>query len=574
MVVPTDTDFTVSLSAPYERLTKLFSQTDPQASDQERVQAVAQAFRSTFDTRARLVKIPTLPSLVAHPTPTTSQNSATPCLVRWRCMVQQTAASSEMFVRSVPDGVPGSGFFGAADWSATVEHSTPDTQAHPHLHAHVQPEYTNLAERNVLFGVSIPGETSWEADMWGYDDHSTTLSPPPTGGVLSQKTPLNDKGSIAVLLKLYDAQLADSIRVTDVVEVVGVLGYERYAGGSDFDAPVVDAPMVPVIHAVFLAQTPLTVSPSSKPCTVSSTLPPAEIEQAVVSYLSTALEGDHLAAQLVWYALLARARGQRAGMTLGALSLNVSHLPSGSSIPSKLSHALTQLVPALVHQPLSIEALNKQRWYPSSDDGDMLRSGRLQLAKGSTLLIDETQLDEGTLKDTGVRNVRSLTTLLQTHKLGYAFPFNEYEFDTDLSTIVLSSTKSMLPTDLCLPWSPTAASPATTTTTSTSISTTTTAAAAAASTAQPTTDQLQSWRAHLLQARLAALPALPEPLAKQITEEFVDSRRVTTQASTQDDLQRRLNLTRLAALGRGAELDEQLWRSIVQLDEQVQARLV
>lgn len=543
MVVPTDTDFTVSLSAPYERLSKLFSQTDPQAPDQDRVQAVAEAFRSTFDTRARLTKIPTLTSFVPATREITAQQA--PCLVRWRCMVQQTAASAEMFVRSVPGGPPGSGFFGAADWSAVEDSISGHGHGHDHDHSH--PDYTNLAERNVVFGVSIPGETSWEADTWEYDDPAS-LSPPPTWGIVSQKTPLADRGSNAALLKLYDADVADSIRVTDVVEVVGVVGYERYTGGSDFDAPVVDAPLVPVIHVVFLAQAPLTSLPTRVP---STTLPPAEIERAVVSYLSSALEGDQLAARLVWYALLAHVRGQRAGVTLGALSLNLSHLPPTSTIPTKLSQALSQLVPALVHQPLSIEALNKERWYPSSD-GDMLRSGRLQVAKGTTLLIDETHLNEGTLQDTGVRNVQRLTTMLQTHKLGYAFPFTQYEFDTELSTIVLSSTKSMLPTDIRLPWSPTG---------------TTTASA------QPSADQLQSWRAHLLQARQAALPALPEHLAKQITEEFVDSRRVTTQASTQDDLQRRLNLTRLAALGQGAELDEPLWRSIVQLDEQVQARL-
>lgn len=543
MVVPTDTDFSVSLSAPFERLNQLF--VHAAGDDQARVRTVSAAFARTFNTRSRLAKIPALTSL-PPPRDVDSYAPRPPLLVRWRCMVQQTAASAEMFVRTLPSGA--SGYFGAADWTASADASEYAATA-----ATVQPDYTNIAERNVVFGVSIPGETAWQADTWEYPEPGA-LSPPPAG-VVAQKTPLPEKGSASALMKLYDGALADSVRVTDVVEVVGILGYEKFTGGSDFDAPVLDAPLVPVIHVIFLAQAPLTQPP--KPDEAPSH---GETEAALVAYLASALEGDTVAARAVFYALLAHVRGQRAGVTLGTLSVNLSGLSEQSDVPKMLSHALALLVPALVEQPLSIGALNAGRFFPSSD-GDVLRAGRLQLAKGTTLLIDETQLQEGTLADTGVRNVRSLTTLLHTHKLGYAFPFNEYEFDTDMSIIILSSTKSMIPTDVRVVHCPSTGS--------------TSASSGTSEPAVPTPDELANWRAHILSARQADLPALPEALAKQITEEFVAARRSAPQGATsQEDLQRRLNLARLSALAKGSELDEQVWRSVVQLDEQILTRLV
>jgi len=46
-----------------------------------------------------------------------------------------------------------------------------------------------------------------------------------------------------------------------------------------------------------------------------------------------------------------------------------------------------------------------------------LVSGVLQLAEGSHLIIDETQLQVGTLNSTGVENVRSLKSLTELQKV-------------------------------------------------------------------------------------------------------------------------------------------------------------
>lgn len=61
------------------------------------------------------------------------------------------------------------------------------------------------------------------------------------------------------------------------------------------------------------------------------------------------------------------------------------------------------------------------------------------------MLVDETQLGEGQLKDRGVRNVQSLARVVKDQVLGYRFPYHEFEFHTDLKVVIVSKGKSLLP---------------------------------------------------------------------------------------------------------------------------------
>ena len=66
------------------------------------------------------------------------------------------------------------------------------------------------------------------------------------------------------------------------------------------------------------------------------------------------------------------------------------------------------------------------------------------------MLVDETQLGEGQLKDRGVRNVQSLSRVVKDQVLGYRFPYHEFEFHTDLKVIIVSKGKSLLPVRLSI----------------------------------------------------------------------------------------------------------------------------
>lgn len=150
-------------------------------------------------------------------------------------------------------------------------------------------------------------------------------------------------------------------------------------------------------------------------------------------------------------------------MKIGNFTLNVSGFPAyqyteadkkspllfklNNPASKALSDVLDTLLVHTVQLPLTIEGLNKTKFTPKSVS-ENLEAGVLQLVDGTQLLVDETVLDEGQLVDPGVRNFQALNNLIQNQTLTYEFPYSQYDFDTDINVISLSTTKSMLP--VCL----------------------------------------------------------------------------------------------------------------------------
>ncbi len=68
---------------------------------------------------------------------------------------------------------------------------------------------------------------------------------------------------------------------------------------------------------------------------------------------------------------------------------------------------LSALLPACAHLPLGLSSLNGTRWAPSKDhtSGRLLR-GRLQLAAGTVLLLDETAMQAGQVGEQGIANLK------------------------------------------------------------------------------------------------------------------------------------------------------------------------
>ena len=140
-----------------------------------------------------------------------------------------------------------------------------------------------------------------------------------------------------------------------------------------------------------------------------------------------------------------RRHARRGALALGQLPINLvlpPSFPSGSIV--SLRAALSSVLPRFVALSLTIPSLNASPFFPRSVD-ESLQSGALQLPAGTAVLVDESALGEGTLKDAGVRNVHALTKVINEQTLGYVFPFSSFEFETDLKVVVLSRGKSLLP---------------------------------------------------------------------------------------------------------------------------------
>ncbi|SJX62837.1 uncharacterized protein SRS1_13666 [Sporisorium reilianum f. sp. reilianum] len=406
------------------------------------------------------------------------------------------------------------------------------------------------------------------------------------------KAPLPETPHVGGLVKLYDLDAAEKFKTTELIEVVGILDTaglpqaEWQDTGSAAGSSSEPA-QVPCVHAIYAAPVELdSLGPESPTdhSADSSLLSRSTERQALIDFLAGALSGDKVAAELVLLATIARIHVRRASLCLGALTLNVSNFaaPASASSPAaqtQLSRRLEQLLPAVVDVSMDLASLNddKKALYPkSAGEGTGLEAGRLQLVNGTTIVVNEGAMGEGQLKDTGIRNIKALSSVLESHKLPYAFPYSEFEFDTDLNTVILSQGKSFLPFDIQCPLQPVEEG----------------ADLYADTLAQVDEAQLAGWRKALLHARsLATARAfeIPESVSEHIQQEFVRERRQEQEEAKdshggtgskaegslgQEDLLRRMALVRLLALSHGEKsLSIDMWSKAVELDKALAQRV-
>lgn len=130
-----------------------------------------------------------------------------------------------------------------------------------------------------------------------------------------------------------------------------------------------------------------------------------------------------------------------------------------------LSHALAEILPSHVFLQLTLDMLNTKSFEPESKDEE-LRSGILQLPKGTLVLLSEHAIGEGTLNEKGkvirlgdlnsqkrylmelklkgVNNVRALQEVASSRNLHYNFPFSRYTFKTEVTIVALTTGKKSL----------------------------------------------------------------------------------------------------------------------------------
>lgn len=222
---------------------------------------------------------------------------------------------------------------------------------------------------------------------------------------------------------------------------------------------------------------------------------------------------------------------------------------------------------------MSLSHLNdpSNAFAPSSASSGGLEAGRLQLVDGTFVLLDESSMDEGQLRQPGIDNIRTLSTVLQTKKLPYSFPFStQVEMDVDLRFVVVSQGKSFLPVDVQVPLE--CGEPSKLYTDGNGDDDTS------------GSGKLDGLRAYLVRAQERVLGiSIPEAISEKIQDDFVESRSQNKTSSEslqpppkveQEDLVRRLNVARLIAASRGSDVVEwDFYLEAKRLDEQRQQRV-
>ncbi|XP_060597053.1 mini-chromosome maintenance complex-binding protein-like [Ruditapes philippinarum] len=286
--------------------------------------------------------------------------------------------------------------------------------------------------------------------------------------------PLPGEKGPACLVKVYDD--IDKFKVNDVVEFVGVLSVDpslaRFDNTEEDNSMITvhEEPqeevnahspppsLVPRLHAVVCK--PLKHVNPLVPELVEDKIQVLEniqgvltaLKQELLSVLEHALLGDKMAAKYLLCHLIANVYGRADAMALGKFSVNFSNCPNSSLYSELLHHLLSNLVTQSHLLHMSLDNMNKLPFSPKKDyTANRLRSGILQLAEHTNMTVNEIALEPGQLDVNGVKNIQSLGNVINWQKVEYDFEFHRQDFPSNISALIISEGRSILPSDCFVP---------------------------------------------------------------------------------------------------------------------------
>ena len=114
------------------------------------------------------------------------------------------------------------------------------------------------------------------------------------------------------------------------------------------------------------------------------------------------------------------------------------------TVKDALKILLSNIVLSFIDLKISIKLLNQDLFVPRFDvETEELNQGVLQMIKDTMLFIDEIDMVEGKLGNTGIINVGALKNLIEFQMLHYEFPYSKVEIPQECKIITLSESKSL-----------------------------------------------------------------------------------------------------------------------------------
>ena len=269
-----------------------------------------------------------------------------------------------------------------------------------------------------------------------------------------------------------------------------------------------------------------------------------------------------IAAEYLLLALLSRIESRStSGLLVGSFALNLVGLHSstegtGSQRMESLLQFLDSFVPKTVKIDLSIESLNKPgALLPSRDSKtDLICPSPLMSATGTLLMIDESNMSEGTLVDSGLKSFHALRSVVQKQILPIEFDYYSMDMPVENSIILFSDTSSSIFSgDGCIVKVNVHGSEGKQT-----------------GTTDGETVNLESFRKYWSCLRLLST-TMDESTAKIVEDDFVTARQQNQKISS-DDFHMWLVLCRLLAASYGhSEVTVNTWKKVLDLEKQRKA---
>lgn len=380
--------------------------------------------------------------------------------------------------------------------------------------------------------------------------------------------PLGETKSLPCLVKMYDGLDAE-LKLNDIVEFIGIFTFDPELsaplvqdaiGNSFFDEDIsrhLPASKVPRLHCIISRKLSsgnlVSLYESSE--VPSTSLVMRGLRETLLQSLTTVFGGDSLAAHYFLLHILSQVHARVEPVAVGKLSLNLTEMgrvANGCQFAKTLAEAIQELVPCSHFVPLTIEYLNKASVAPRKNyQTNRLVTGALQLAPGTHLTIDETQLKAGTLNSTGIHNVQIFRNMLEWQKVEYDFQYYTMDMPADIQVLVLSDGKSnMFPADVVLPYRP--------------------ISDAGALSASPL--EKQQWRLYLSTSK--SFDHTIEASMQQVVEDDMVAARQDDRSVGTEVFSRWLTMARLVSLSYGERtLTSDHWQIVKDLERQRAARL-
>uniref|UniRef100_A0A4W6CWV6 Mini-chromosome maintenance complex-binding protein n=1 Tax=Lates calcarifer TaxID=8187 RepID=A0A4W6CWV6_LATCA len=419
-------------------------------------------------------------------------------------------------------------------------------------------------QREPHTGALIPTEQHGNGDCKRLETEAPSSQMTPASH-LDLNFPLPGEKGPSCLVKVYEDW--DSFKLNDTLEVYGILSVSpalsALADEKDASSSLLDpaecmetaeeqrvhsppASLVPRLHMLYAKTLPhnnplLPSAPlEDNSAFLSSTLSEmASVRAELLTYLTHVLLGDALAAEYLILHLISNVYTRRDVLPLGKFTLNLSGCPTVASYTERFYQIIQQLVPCSYYLGMSLQNMNQMRLVPKKDYvANRLVSGALQLARNTSLFLDETQLEQGQLDTTGVRNVTALGNLISWQKVDYDFNYHQMEFPCNINVLIASEGRSLLPSDCQIHLQP-QVGPATMEEYLSSIH------------MHPqASSQLNKLRIYLSVARLLDY-SISDEMTKSVEDDFVDMRKDDPQSISAEDLHRMLVVARLLSLSLG-----------------------
>ncbi|XP_048407430.1 mini-chromosome maintenance complex-binding protein isoform X1 [Stegostoma tigrinum] len=401
--------------------------------------------------------------------------------------------------------------------------------------------------------------------------------------------PLPGEKGPACLVKIYEDW--DNFKVNDVLEVYGILSVDPALGvindestkdGSSILDPIecmdtmeeqrVHSPppsLVPRLHAIVTHKLqhvnpflPTTLKDKESKDSITNILPDLSTVRAeLLGFLTHALLGDSLAAEYLLLHLISTVYSRRDILPLGKFTVNLSGCPRNNLYTKHLHRTIQQLVPSSYCLPMTLNNMNTLQFIPHKDyTANRLVTGVLQLASNTSLMLDETLLEQGQLDATGVRNVTALGNLITWQKVDYDFSYHQMEFPCNINVLITSEGRSLLPSDCQVHLQPQMV-PVNIEEYMSNLQT------------AVVPSMLKKFRIYLSLLKLMDY-SISDDVTKAVEEDFVEMRKSDPRSITAEDLHQLLVVARLVSLSAGhVTLSRERWQRAKQLEVLRKSRL-